>query len=168
MNNPIAAIKVHGLDEMRFELYPDIYDSTGNFIELANKGYYNGLEFFNLEKDGFVQTGCTNNDGSSYLNYSIRGEFSRNGFINNYKHKFGSIGYARTLNRDSAGGQIYFSLNENSKFDSNFAIFGNIVYGHEQLQKINESVDKTWKIDTITINDRGVLVPKCIKIYKNI
>lgn len=167
MFNPIAQIKIHGLEEMRFELYRDTYDSTGNFIELAQNGFYDGLELFNFEKDRFIQTGCSNNDGSSVLQYSIRGAFSRNGFINNHKHQFGSLGYARTLHRDSAGSQIYFSLGENKELDGTFAVFRNIIYGEEQLELLNQETEQRWIIESITINDRGEEVPKSIKIYKN-
>ncbi len=162
MINPLATIKIEGLKPIVFQLYLDTYDSTGNFVELARKKYYDGLEFFN-HQENFIQTGCINNDGTSHLDYSIRGEFATNGFINIHKHKFGSLGFVRSLNRDSASGQFYISFGDNYFFDNNFAVFGDIVLGQEELKKL-QSEKRKWKIETIEIDDRGEDIPRVIKI----
>ncbi len=166
MFNPIAQIKIKDLGELRFELYRDVFDSTGNFIELANKGYYDGLYFFNHIPDLFIQSGCLNNDGTSKIDYTIRGEFATNGFINKHNHQFGSIGMVRSIERNSAGAQFYISLTENSKLDDNYAVFGDLISGGEILNEINISPEKKWEIERITINDRGDEVPIAIKIER--
>ncbi len=162
MFNPVAIITIKDLGEMRFELYRDIFDSTGNFIELANQKYYDNTKLFNLQQELFIQGGL----GSQHeLNYTIRGEFARNGFINIHKHRFGSLAYVRSLNLDSAQSKFYISLAENPAYDDNFAVFGDIIYGQELLTQINEQAEKKWIIEAIRINDRGEEVPKCQKIY---
>lgn len=162
MNNPLATIKVKGLEPMVFQLYLDTYDSTGNFVELARDKYYDGLEFFNHQED-FIQTGCKNNNGTSHLDYTIRGEFATNGFINKHKHHFGSLGFVRSLNRDSASAQIYISFAENYFFDDNFSVFGDIVLGREQLERLHLE-KRRWTIESIRIDDRGEELPKVVKI----
>ena len=87
MSNPIVTIKMRNGDVIKAELYPEIAPNTvNNFISLINKGFYNGLTFHRVIKGFMIQGGCPKGTGTGNPGYSIKGEFSSNGFANNLSH----------------------------------------------------------------------------------
>ena len=83
MANPIVTITMNTGDVIKAELYPEIAPNTvNNFISLINKGYYDGLIFHRVIKGFMIQGGCPDVTGTGGPVYSMRGEFSQNGFKN--------------------------------------------------------------------------------------
>ena len=100
MQNPIVTIEMENGDIMKAELYPEIAPNTvNNFISLVNKGYYDGLIFHRVIKGFMIQGGCPNGNGMGGPGYSIKGEFSQNGFTNQFKHTKGVLSMARSMAR---------------------------------------------------------------------
>ena len=90
--NPVATISMSSGAKMRFELYPDQAPNTvSNFIRLANRGFYDGLQFFRIVAGVFIQGGDPKNDGTGDPGYTIAGEFSQNGVKNDVSHMRGTI-----------------------------------------------------------------------------
>ena len=78
--NPIFVITLKDGGELRGELYPDVApQSVGNFIALANSGFYDGLIFHRVIPGFMIQGGCPNGTGMGGPGYSIKGEFAQNG-----------------------------------------------------------------------------------------
>lgn len=87
MKNPEITITMEDGGVIRAELYPEVAPNTvKNFISLAGKGYYDGLIFHRVIKGFMIQGGCPNGNGMGGPGYSIKGEFSQNGFQNDLKH----------------------------------------------------------------------------------
>ena len=85
--NPVITITMANGDVMKAELYPEIEPNTvNNFISLAAKGYYDGLTFHRVIAGFMIQGGCPNGNGMGGPGYAIKGEFARNGFVNQLKH----------------------------------------------------------------------------------
>ena len=103
-NVPIATIKVKDFGTIEAELYPDKAPNTvNNFIELANSGFYDGLTFHRVVEGFMNQGGDPKGDGTGGPGYSIKGEFSGNGYeANDLKHTTGVLSMARAQNPDSA------------------------------------------------------------------
>ena len=102
--NPIVTFEMENGGKMVAELYPDVAPNTvKNFISLINKGYYNGLCFHRVIKGFMIQGGCPEGTGMGGPGYTIRGEFSSNGFENNLEHTMGVLSMARAMHPDSAG-----------------------------------------------------------------
>ena len=81
--NPIATIVMNGGKEIKVELYPEVAPNTvNNFISLANKGFYDGLIFHRVIETFMIQGGDPTGTGMGDPGYSIKGEFSKNGFKN--------------------------------------------------------------------------------------
>ena len=106
--NPIVTLEVADYEPIKIELYPEIAPNTvNNFISLVNQGFYNGLTFHRIIKGFMIQGGCPDGNGTGGPDYSIKGEFSGNGFKNDLKHTAGVISMARSMMPDSAGSQFF-------------------------------------------------------------
>ena len=83
MPNPIVEMKIKNKGNIKIELYPEIAPNTvNNFISLIKKGYYDGLIFHRIIRGFMIQGGDPRGTGMGGPGYSIRGEFSANGFTN--------------------------------------------------------------------------------------
>ncbi len=107
--HPTFTITLKDGGVMKGELYPEYApQSVGNFTELANKGFYDGLIFHRVIPDFMIQGGDPKGTGMGGPGYSIVGEFAANGFRKNtLKHTLGVISMARSMRPDSAGSQFF-------------------------------------------------------------
>ena len=134
---PLATITVEGYGVIVAELYPEIAPNTvNNFIDLANKGFYNNLKFHRIIKDFMIQGGDPKGDGTGGPGYSIEGEFTSNGFANSLKHTKGVLSMARSQDPNSAGSQFFIMTKEASHLDGDYAAFGKVISGLDVVEKI--------------------------------
>ena len=128
MSKPIVTIEMEDGQIMRGELYPEKAPNTvNNFIALANSGYYDGLTFHRVIPGFMIQGGCADGTGMGGPGYSIRGEFSGNGFEkNDIKHTLGVLSMARSMSPDSAGSQFFIMVDAAPHLDGQYAAFGRI------------------------------------------
>ncbi len=126
--NPVATITMSDGSQMRFTLYPDQAPNTvANFIKLANRGFYDGQQFFRIVAGVFIQGGDPQNNGTGDPGYAIRGEFAENGFTQNtVSHMRGAISMARTSGYDTAGSQFFIMQGSYPEYDGRYAAFGSI------------------------------------------
>lgn len=140
MKNPEITITMENGDVIRAELYPEIAPNTvKNFISLANKGFYDGLIFHRVIEGFMIQGGCPQGTGMGGPGYSIKGEFSQNGFKNDLKHTEGVLSMARSMMPDSAGSQFFIMHKTSSHLDGAYAAFGKVVEGMDVVNKIAET-----------------------------
>lgn len=127
--NPVATITLKDGREMLFELYVQKAPNTvANFVQLANSGYYDGMKFYRVLPGCFVQTGDAKGDGTGTPGYSIKGEFSKNGFEgNDISHVRGTVSMARQSDYDSAGSQFFILQGSYPEYDGNYAAFGRLI-----------------------------------------
>lgn len=138
--NPIVTFEMENGDIMKAELYPEIAPNTvNNFISLINKGYYDGITFHRVIRGFMIQGGCPEGTGMGGPGYSIKGEFSNNGFKNDLKHTPGVLSMARTMIPDSAGSQFFIMHQNSPHLDGEYAAFGQITEGMEVVNKIAET-----------------------------
>lgn len=123
--NPIVTIEMNNGDIMKAELYPEIAPNTvNNFISLVNKGFYDGVIFHRVIRGFMIQGGDPQGTGVGGPGYSIKGEFSGNGFANDLKHTPGVLSMARTMMPDSAGSQFFIMHETSPHLDGQYAAFG--------------------------------------------
>ena len=117
---------------------------VGNFVELAQKGFYNGLKFHRYEPGFVIQGGCPTTReltpeqviragrrygcGTGNPGYSIKAEYRTNP---NNSHEDGALAMARSQMPDSAGSQFYFCLGAQHFLDPNYTVFGQTLEGLE-------------------------------------
>ena len=124
---------------MKGELYEDIAPETvANFEKLAKSGFYDGLTFHRVIPGFMIQGGDPNGTGTGGPGWTIRGEFSANGFRNDLKHTEGVLSMARTMDPNSAGSQFFIMVADAPHLDGQYAAFGKITEGLEVAQEIVE------------------------------
>ena len=124
---------------MKGELYEDIAPETvANFEKLAKSGFYDGLTFHRVIPGFMIQGGDPNGTGTGGPGWTIRGEFSANGFRNDLKHTEGVLSMARTMDPNSAGSQFFLMVADAPHLDGQYAAFGKITEGLEVAQEIVE------------------------------
>lgn len=166
--NPIVTIEMENGDIMKAELYPEIAPNTvNNFINLINKGYYDGIIFHRVIKQFMIQGGDPEGTGVGGPGYSIKGEFSQNGFENNLKHTKGVLSMARTMMPDSAGSQFFIMHETSPHLDGQYAAFGKVIEGVDIIDKIasvaTDYMDKpleTQMMKKVTVDTFGVDYPE--------
>lgn len=168
MANPIITITMENGDIMKAELYPDIAPNTvNNFISLVKKGYYDGLIFHRVIKGFMIQGGCPDGTGMGGPGYSIKGEFSQNGFKNDLKHTPGVLSMARSMMPNSAGSQFFIMHEAAPHLDGAYAAFGKITEGMDVVDKIasvktsfGDRPAEDQRIKSITVDTLGVDYPE--------
>lgn len=137
--NPIVTITMENGDVIKAELYPEIAPtSVNNFISLINKGFYDGLIFHRVINGFMIQGGDPEGTGCGGPGYSIKGEFSQNGFKNDLKHTAGVLSMARSMMPNSAGSQFFIMHKDSPHLDGSYAAFGKVIEGLENVNKIAE------------------------------
>ena len=122
---------------MKGELYPEIAPETvKNFEELANKGFYEGLIFHRVIPGFMIQGGCPRGNGTGGPGYTIKGEFTANGFKNDLKHTRGVLSMARTMDPNSAGSQFFVMVEDAPHLDGQYAAFGKVTEGMDTADYI--------------------------------
>jgi peptidyl-prolyl cis-trans isomerase B (cyclophilin B) len=134
--------------------------TAGNFVELVEKGFYNGLTFHRVIKDfvaqggdpkgngtgGYVPTG-TQEERRIPLEIKIKGSpapsynevFAPSKIVEQppeLRHKRGAIAMARSQNPDSASSQFYITLADVNFLDGQYAVFGKVTKGIEAIDTI--------------------------------
>ena len=166
--NPIITITMENGDIMKAELYPDIAPiSVNNFISLASNGFYDGLIFHRVINGFMIQGGCPDGTGMGGPGYCIRGEFARNGVVNELKHTPGVLSMARAMSPNSAGSQFFIMHKTAPHLDGSYAAFGKIIEGMDVVNRIAE-VDTDYsdrpmeeqKIKSVTADTFGMDYPE--------
>ncbi len=137
--NPIVTFETTA-GTIKAELYPDKAPNTvNNFISLIDKGFYDGLIFHRVIKGFMIQGGDPDGVGTGGPGYSIKGEFSMNGFENDLKHTAGVLSMARSQMPDSAGSQFFIMHKDAPHLDGAYAAFGKVTEGMETVNAIAET-----------------------------
>lgn len=128
MSNPTIKITMADGGVINAELYPEYAPNTvANFVELAGKGFYDGLIFHRVISGFMIQGGCPNGNGMGGPGYSIKGEFAANGFKQNtLRHQRGVLSMARAMSPNSAGSQFFIMHANAPHLDGQYAAFGKV------------------------------------------
>ncbi len=142
--NPVVAMYIENYGAIVIELYPDIAPNTvANFISLTKSNFYDNNTMHRLVPGFVLQGGDPTGTGTGGPGYTIKGEFSANGFENNLKHEKGIVSMARTsVSNDTAGSQFFIMLGTASYLDGQYAAFGKVIDGWSNIENIinNEQV----------------------------
>jgi len=131
--NRIADIET-SMGTMTVELYEArAPDTTSNFIELANRGFYNGLIFHRVIDNFMIQGGDPKGDGTGGSEKTIELEIHPE-----LTHVDGAVAMARSAHPDSASSQFYICDGAQSRLDGQYAVFGRVIDGMDVVRAIAE------------------------------
>ena len=172
MANPIFTITMENGGVMKGELYPESApQSVYNFIELANKGFYDGLIFHRVIKGFMIQGGDPTCTGMGGPGWCIKGEFLFNGVENKLKHKRGVLSMARSSSPNSAGSQFFLMHQDAPHLDKQYAAFGKVTEGLDVIDQIadvrvdgNDRPYEEQKIASIRVDTQGETYPSPKKL----
>lgn len=122
---------------IKFELYEaEAPITTKNFIDLTQKGFYNGLTFHRVIRSFMIQGGCPKGDGTGGPGYSIRDEFHPK-----LRHTKGAVSMANA-GPNTGGSQFFITEAPQPHLDGKHSVFGQVTEG----QNVVESIKKGDKI----------------------
>ena len=164
---PIVTITMENDEKIILQLDPSVAPNTvANFVSLVEKGFYDGVIFHRVIPDFMIQGGDPEGNGTGGADYTIKGEFSENGFENNLKHDRGVISMARSNDPNSASSQFFIMVKESTHLDGKYAAFGKVIEGIEVVDAIvsveRDGSDKPLKDQTmksVTVDTKGFDYP---------
>ena len=142
--------------------YPDVAPNhVKNFIDLAEKGFYNGTKFHRVIPGFMIQGGdpnSINGDPSTWgfggSKQNVKAEFST------IKHKRGIVSMARSGHPDSASSQFFVMVADYPSLNGQYSAFGKVTKGMDVADKIvsapkgaNDRPVNPVAITSITIRD---------------
>ena len=132
-----TAVLETSLGEMTLEFFPDKAPGhVKNFLELAEKGFYDGTVFHRTIKGFMIQGGDPQGTGMGGPGYTIKAEF------NDVHHARGVLSMARSSNPNSAGSQFFICHGDAGFLDRQYTAFGRLVDGEATLDKIASASTK--------------------------
>lgn len=167
VKNPIVTMEISDYGTIKIELYPKYAPNTvANFVNLVESGFYNDNTFHRLVPGFVLQGGDPDGDGTGGPGYTIKGEFSENGYgKNTLKHDKGVVSMARTNMPNSAGSQFFIVLDNtetvHASLDNKYAAFGKVIEGMNIIENIEKNAtvkdNQTGKLKkNITIKNATV------------
>jgi peptidyl-prolyl cis-trans isomerase B (cyclophilin B) len=137
MKNTKAVIHTK-LGDITLGFFPEVAPNhVNNFIELAEKGFYNGTTFHRVIPDFMIQGGDPHSKdqdksrhGTGGPGYSLKAEF------NNKSHKRGALSMARSADPDSAGSQFFICVADAPHLDGQYTVFGEVIAETDTIDKI--------------------------------
>lgn len=167
MEKPTFIITMKNGKTMKGELYPEIApQSVGNFISLANSGFYDGLIFHRCIPGFMIQGGDPEGSGMGGPGYHIKGEFRQNHVENPLKHTKGVLSMARSMMKDSAGSQFFIMVADAPHLDGSYAAFGKVLEGMETADEIvakhTDRMDRPLEpqiMESIRVDTKGAEYP---------
>lgn len=130
-------LKIKDFGEVKIELdYDNAPNTCANFVDLVNKGFYNGLTFHRIIKGFMIQGGDPVGNGTGGPGFNIKGEFTNNGVKNNLSHSRGVISMARAIDPNSAGSQFFICDADDDFLDGDYAAFGKVIAGMDVIDKV--------------------------------
>ncbi|TGL36653.1 peptidylprolyl isomerase [Leptospira koniambonensis] len=107
--------------------------TAGNFIQLAQKGFYDGLVFHRIIANFMIQGGCPQGTGTGGPGYKIQDEFHPE-----LKNKKFTISMANA-GPNTGGSQFFINVKDNLYLDNRHAVFGHVSAGEDIVQTISET-----------------------------
>jgi peptidyl-prolyl cis-trans isomerase A (cyclophilin A) len=131
MANRSAQFKTN-LGSFTIELFEDrAPKTTKNFIDLAEKGFYDGVIFHRVIKDFMIQGGDPTGTGRGGPGYTIADEFHPE-----LKHEGAGILSMANAGPNTGGSQFFITLEATPWLDGKHAVFGAVTEGMENVEAI--------------------------------
>ncbi len=131
--------------------------TVANFVNLAKRGFYNGLKFHRVINDFMIQGGCPLGTGTGGPGYKFQDEFVRE-----LKHDKPGILSMANAGPNTNGSQFFITHVPTPWLDGKHTVFGEVVTAEDQ--KVVNSIQQNDKIEAVVIDgDTAELFAKAKK-----
>lgn len=128
--------------------------TVGNFVNLAQRGYYNGLTFHRVIDNFMIQGGCPHGSGTGGPGYQFEDEF-----VPELKHSKPGILSMANAGPGTNGSQFFITHVPTDWLDQKHTVFGEVV--SQEDQEVVNSIRQEDKIHSITVaGDTATLMTK--------
>jgi peptidyl-prolyl cis-trans isomerase B (cyclophilin B) len=142
----VATIKTDRGD-IRLELFREQVPKTvQNFVELTEKGYYNGLTFHRVIADFMIQAGCPEGTGTGGPGYEFEDEFHPD-----LRHSGPGILSMANAGPNTNGSQFFITHVATPHLDNKHSVFGKVIDG----QDVVDSVVGGDKMNEVILSEEG-------------
>jgi peptidyl-prolyl cis-trans isomerase B (cyclophilin B) len=145
MKNDLKAVMETNKGKINLQLFAGQTPITvGNFVNLARRGYYNGLKFHRVIPDFMIQGGCPSGDGRGGPGYKFPDEF-----VKELRHSKPGIFSMANAGPQTNGSQFFITHVATPWLDGKHTVFGEVVSDADQ--KIVNQIAQGDKIISVTI-----------------
>lgn len=127
INKKVVIKTAKGIIQIR--IYPEVPQTSSNFLLLAANGFYDGLKFHRVESNFVVQGGDPNGDGSGGPGYTFTDEPI------NREYTKGTVAMANS-GPNANGSQFFILLADHPELPKKYTIFGAVIEGMDVMEKI--------------------------------
>ncbi len=158
-NEGVTAVIDTSAGKMTVEFFNDKAPGhVKNFLDLAEKGFYDGTVFHRTIPGFMIQGGCPDGTGMGGPGYNIDAEF------NDTPHSKGVLSMARAQDPNSAGSQFFICHGDANFLDNQYTAFGRLVEGEDTLDAIASAPTKpggegSAPVDPIRVSSVAVVRP---------
>ena len=154
--NELTAVFDTGKGKIRVKLFADKVPYTvANFVNLANRGFYDGLNFHRVIPDFMIQGGCPNGNGMGGPGYDFADEFDPE-----LVHDRPGILSMANAGPNTNGSQFFITHVPTAWLDGKPAVFG--VVESDSDQEVVNAIMQGDALNGVTIEgDTSALLEKC-------
>jgi peptidyl-prolyl cis-trans isomerase B (cyclophilin B) len=154
--NDLTAVFETGKGKIRVKLFADrVPNMVANFVNLANRGFYNGLNFHRVIADFMVQGGCPDGNGMGGPGYTFADEFD-----SELRHDRPGILSMANAGPNTNGSQFFITHVPTAWLDGKHSVFGAVESDSDQ--EVVNAIGQGDSLNSITIEGDPVpLLEKC-------
>ena len=124
--------------EIELELFENEAPNTvANFIQLVERGFFDGLEFYKVLPEFAAVSGCPNSDGTGSPGYFIPHEFNKPGHRVHFRGSLSTV----SVGLLASGCQFHLTFLPTPQLEGQSTVFGRVVRGLEVLAKLQRCGD---------------------------
>ena len=142
------------MGNITIQLYSDMPITTGNFLSLVEKGFYDGVIFHRIIDGFMIQGGDPEGTRMGGPGYTIEDEFT-----DNNRNDRGTIAMANA-GPNTGGSQFFINLVDNNFLDDKHPAFGKVIEGMDVVDKISkvETDSNDRPLEEVVIVRAGAIV----------
>ena len=140
----LAAAVSTSKGDFQIDLLPEESpNNVASFVSLAQRGFYNNMNFHRIIKGGWIQTGCPYDLGFGHAGYAVKSEAESNTKV----HEAGTVAMSQNLKGGFTGSQFFIDLKRQESHDKKFTIIGQVPESRMEVVKQIGSVDTDKNTD---------------------